>query len=695
MNIGQMGTAIRNLALAAVAIVALDLQGASAQVAGQDAVQKLVEAYNESGQQLYKSLAAKPGNIVFSPYSIGTAMAMVLSGARGQTEREMMAALHQNLPRADIDAANAALLRILNAYDTSAQPPTCPPGMNLNGNRCEEKPLQGTRGAYCQFPMQLEGNICVSAPTFAPSGKLLTANALMLTPDPSGDLVAKDYAALVKDKYAAEIFQNASLDSVNGWVKTKTAGKISKILAQLDPSAGAVILDAVYFKARWQSIFEQKFTQTAAFHLSGGGEVQVPTMQKTAEFSVATRPGYRAIRLPYQVPALGMIIVLPAAGGGVDALGARLDAKELSDLFLALGSNGSRKQVALSLPRFKADFGDELGAAFRQDGMNIAFTDAADFSGITGRPPNDRGLKIGAIMHRAVIEATEESTEAAAASAVEMPAGAVQNPETPESFQVDRPFLFYVVDSATGVILFQGRIVNPGGSQTASVNPGAGPLAETAPASPKPPSQGPGGANAPATAASPNAPAGAASPSGGQAAAANPGARAGAPGNMSPGPGATAATSAPQTGGPTGPGATGPGATGPGATGPATTTPQMGNGTGPSTAGAPQTSPATGPGQPGNAIPNNPSGPGSQIGGLGQPPAPQANNQPAQQPTNAPSGDNGGSIAGLGQPPPPQPTPQGTDSPAANNNGAISGLGQQPPSDPSATPPPDQTGEEA
>ena len=58
-----------------------------------DDVLALTEAYNASGRQLFGEFAKKPGNIVFSPYSIGTVMAMALSGARGATEQETGAAV--------------------------------------------------------------------------------------------------------------------------------------------------------------------------------------------------------------------------------------------------------------------------------------------------------------------------------------------------------------------------------------------------------------------------------------------------------------------------------------------------------------------------------------------------------------------------------------------------------------------------
>lgn len=57
----------------------------------------LIKAYNQSGLDLFRIFAASPGNIVFSPYSIGSAMAMVASGARGETRTDMLKALRHGV----------------------------------------------------------------------------------------------------------------------------------------------------------------------------------------------------------------------------------------------------------------------------------------------------------------------------------------------------------------------------------------------------------------------------------------------------------------------------------------------------------------------------------------------------------------------------------------------------------------------
>jgi serpin B len=411
----------------------------------------LTAAYNASGEALFGEFA--PGNVVFSPYSIGTAMAMALAGARGQTEREMVAVLKQRLARPQIDAANATVLSILNGYDKSAGVPACPEGMRPNGERCES-----AAGADCQFPARREGDVCLVERKYPPSARLAVANALMLAQQ--GGLVSKSYQALLKDTYAADVFQNATLDDVNAWVGRKTEGKIDRILDALDPNSAAVLLNAVYFKAKWASVFGKSATKDEAFNLAPERQISLPMMRQVESYAFVARPGYRAVRLPYEVHALGMIIVVPDAIEGLAEVSGRL-VQELPQLLADLRSPAVRKVVDLTMPRFKASFKAELAQLFRQAGMTRAFSlRDADFSGMTGRPPAQAPLAIDQIVHRAVIEVMEDGTEAAAATAVTMRTVSAP-PRQPEVLRVDRPFLFYIIDDVTGAILFQGRIVDP------------------------------------------------------------------------------------------------------------------------------------------------------------------------------------------------------------------------------------------
>jgi len=424
----------------------------AAQETGRRDVQALTRAYNASGQALFRDFSTSPGNIVFSPYSIGTAMAMVLAGVRGETEREMASVLQHSLARPQINDANASAIATLNAYDKSDVPAICPPGMQLDGERCQAQP---TANGGCPFPANRDGETCVATPRFPPSAKLLVANALMLA---SGH-VAKDYSALLKDRYAAEIFQRANLDTVNGWVRQRTEGKIEKILDKL---SDVILINAVYFKSRWAVAFDKKLTKDEFFSLTHSRQEMVPTMLQRANYAVVSRKDYRAIRLPYAVRSVAMVIALPNEVEGVRDVARRLDRDELAQMLAALRTEPTRL-VNLMLPRFKTEYSANLKDVFQKAGMTLAF-DArrSDFSALTGLPPQQAPTAIDQIVHRAVIEVSEESTEAAAATAIGIRVTSVApKPVEPLQFRVDRPFLYYLVDDATGAVLFQGRIVDP------------------------------------------------------------------------------------------------------------------------------------------------------------------------------------------------------------------------------------------
>ncbi len=422
------------------------------------AQQELTAAFNGTGQRLFSGMlrdAPDDGNIVFSPYSVGSAMAMALAGARGPTEREMAGVLGLGLARASVAAQSAAVAAILNGYDQGPVAPTCPAGLALAQGACVGPASAAGR---CPPGSWRDGDGCGAAPVWPRSAQLRTANALMIGRQ-ADDAIADDYAALLAGKFGAEVFCQASVDVVNDWVNRRTEGKIDRLLDRLNPAITAVILNAIYFKVAWQTPFRKEATRPSDFNLSVSHKAQVPTMHQLSAFAVSAGAGYRAVRLPYNVAPLSMTLVLPDRIDGLADTASRLTASALADLMAAL-RRARPRPVVLSLPRFKVDFRASLVDGFRRLGMTRAFDLAqADFSGMTGQPPDRLPTAVQDIVHRAVIEVAEEGTEAAAATAVMMARAA--RPASPEPFAVDRPFLFFITDDATGAILFQGRIVDP------------------------------------------------------------------------------------------------------------------------------------------------------------------------------------------------------------------------------------------
>jgi serpin B len=165
------------------------------------------------------------------------------------------------------------------------------------------------------------------------------------------------------------------------------------------------------------------------------------------------------VALPYEGGDATMLVVLPDKLDGLDSVERSLDAARLSAWRRALSS----QEVVVWLPRFVIDppAAVELGGELQALGMARAFDrERADFSGIA-RPPDPRDrLVLDRVFHKAFVKVDERGTEAAAATAVVMMrAGGMPRP-VPE-FKADHPFLFFILDEATGLVLFMGRVAEP------------------------------------------------------------------------------------------------------------------------------------------------------------------------------------------------------------------------------------------
>jgi serpin B len=365
----------------------------------------MIAAYNTLAQAVLRTLAQSAGNIVISPLSIGVTLAMGFAAAAGETAEEMARVLGFDAARPAFLKANADLLRRYDEADAA------------------------------------EGH------------RLRLANALVLTQH--GASVAKSFRELLADNFAAEIFPG-DIARVNQWVAQKTRGKIERVLDSLPPDDIAVLINAIYFRAPWAKEFNPALTYDGRFFLSEENEVDVKMMHAIEDYPVVEGAGYRAARLPYKPPSLGMIIVLPDAIDGVDAVIDAFDTAELARL-RAEFERATPYLYTFDLPRFRAQSGASLKPALQQAGMVLAFDwTRADFSAMTERPPAEIPVAISDILHSALIEVSEEGTEAAGATLVTFHIGGAS-----PSFIVDRPFLFFIVDDTTGAIVLEGRIVDP------------------------------------------------------------------------------------------------------------------------------------------------------------------------------------------------------------------------------------------
>jgi serpin B len=174
-------------------------------------------------------------------------------------------------------------------------------------------------------------------------------------------------------------------------------------------------------------------------------------MGLTTELRYARTGSYQALDVPYALSTLSMLVVMPPRGA-LPGFQRRLTPGVLAGIERSLKS----RRIQLRMPKFHVLAHDDLVPALSALGMPVAFSDRADFSGITTEVP----LKIGAVQHAADLRVDEQGTIAAAATGLSMGATSAV-PQPAVDVTLDHPFLLFLRDDATGAILFAGRITDP------------------------------------------------------------------------------------------------------------------------------------------------------------------------------------------------------------------------------------------
>ncbi|MBR1486751.1 MAG: serpin family protein [Synergistaceae bacterium] len=363
------------------------------------------ESVNNFTFNTAKIIREKSGEYFFSPYSILSAFGMAYAGAEGNTAREIEEALGFSK---DFHSEFGNYIKEIEAEDA-----------------------------------------------FNTANRIWLRNGLTLK-DIYKDILLINYGSTAKELDFKGDTEN-SRKTINKWVSDKTKEKIPELLQKLEPSTQMILTNAVYFHSGWESKFDKSKTSKEKF-FPGGCEVsEVDMMKKYASFLYAERDGNKIIRIPYEDPRFSMIIFLPPKVAGysgtleTDAKFIELDAETFNDLV----SSMREYDVDLWLPKFKVEKKYELKNLFDSLGIKLAFSDSADFSGIT----DDEKLKIDAVIHQTFIDLDEEKTEAAAATAIVMvKATALPPKDKPKAvFHADSPFEYFIVDDYTRTILFAGR----------------------------------------------------------------------------------------------------------------------------------------------------------------------------------------------------------------------------------------------
>ncbi len=254
---------------------------------------------------VYEQARKQDGNLIFSPFSISTALGMTYGGARGQTAKDMAKVLRYSLDDADVHSAFAGLLK------------------EVNDN--------GDDKAGC---------------------RLTAANALW---GQQGYGFLADFIKRTNDNYGSGLqevdFRNAPAavrKTINAWVEKQTDKTIRDLVPEglLTPNTRLVLTNAIYFKGSWAKQFQKDKTKDDAFHVNGGPDVNVPFMHRTDKYGYYTNPTFQLLEMPYVGEDLTMVILLPREVDGLAVLEKSLNLESMQNWF----SRMKTVEVQVSIP---------------------------------------------------------------------------------------------------------------------------------------------------------------------------------------------------------------------------------------------------------------------------------------------------------------------------------------------------------
>lgn len=340
------------------------------------------------------------GNILLSPVSVLSALAMTANGASGETKSQMEAVL--GLPTEELNT-------YLQAYADS---------------------LPANKHARCSL-----------------------ANSVWFRDDADHLTVEQAFLDVCADYYGADLFQapfdDSTLKDLNAWVSDRTDGMIPAILDRIPDSAMVYLVNALAFDGQWASVYRENQIHEGSFTTEDGTE-QSAQMMYSQEFAYLENDLATGFLKYYEGGTYAFAALLPSEGVTLEDYIASLTGEGLRGTL----TSAQPEAVETAIPQFTAQYSTELSGILAELGMADAFdASAADFSAMGSSP--DGPLYISRVLHKTFLALDAQGTRAGAATVVEADAGASAPGRT---VYLDRPFLYLLVDCEANLPLFIGAV---------------------------------------------------------------------------------------------------------------------------------------------------------------------------------------------------------------------------------------------
>ena len=276
--------------------------------------------------------------------------------------------------------------------------------------------------------------------------------------------------------FRADLSGEEAMNAVNAWISANTEGLIDGMPENpFDDRTALALINTLYFKADWLNPFDGQATARESFMPDGTDAVETDMMNKYAEHCDYIANDFaEGVILPYRSASgtnIAFVAIKPAmlpypeaaAGEGAAAdvmIPAKYDIRTVYDKLTSEVINDmiegrTDRPVNLKLPVFEISFERKLNDDLIRMGLDKAFGDSADFSGIGD------GLSISLVLQQSKIIVDEAGTEAAAATLTAEAESSMAEPTDVVNVYFNEPFLYMVMDMDRKTPLFIGIMDNP------------------------------------------------------------------------------------------------------------------------------------------------------------------------------------------------------------------------------------------
>lgn len=343
-------------------------------------------------------------NVLFSPYSLQTALSIAMNGAANETLEEFRT--------------------VLNTGDFY------PPSLNKQAETIAEMLRPNSNNTTFQ-----------------------SSNALFY--DPSKFIPNEDYIETIEMTYDTEIIAESlsnpsTVTKVNDWIAEKTEGRVNKVIEEIDHSEVILILNALIITGQWESGFSllPESSPDRLFTTSANETVFTPTMYSHTYRDFTSSDEYVSVDLNFKDSDYSLTLIQPSTGLNINDFIRRFDINQYKDLYNSL----SKANIKIHLPKFQINQNINMEDILIERGLTKAFQSAdlrrmGEFEGST---------KLSKVIQDAYIKVDEKGVEGAAVSQI-----GVTLISNPSPLKFNRPFIFIVRHVETNLPIFIGKVGNP------------------------------------------------------------------------------------------------------------------------------------------------------------------------------------------------------------------------------------------